>query len=555
MEPLSLQLNEAMYLVLAIAGAFFLAVVLSWRGIQLPLFSAIRSLRSLAVVVVFLILLLIWGSVSPVTVPRWLGEIGIIALFFALSLCVLSYLIHGPGGRWALGILVAVAVACMYFDINDNHTIRVVSSIAPVSPGLAPDFKEWLRSRGDRERYSERSYPVYIVAAEGGGIYAAYHAAVVLARLQDQCPNFAQHVFAISSVSGGSLGAATFAGLTEKMAQNGPAQGCAPVTQGPFERLTDRLLAEDHLSPTIWGLLFPDFLQRFLPIPLRSLDRARWLEASFERSWRRIAQSRYFEQPLMRSYSPSAATPALLMNTTEVSSGQRIVITGFPLDGVLEMDGVQTINSLLDPNKSDLLVSTAAGLSARFPWLSPAGSVPGTTRKLVDGGYFENSGVETALDLIRSLKAIAGEAHERVAVRLIVMESATDDTPWRGFSEALAPVHTMLNARGTRGTVARVRAWRELCPRCTAIMVSGDAIFPRTVRGATPAAEPVIWHVLDGLSDPLPLGWHLGAASQNKIRAQTGEMDKCMVGTGLTAYNGCALTQIADEIVHGAADP
>ena len=58
-------------------------------------------------------------------------------------------------------------------------------------------------------------YPVYIIAAEGGGIYAAHHAAVWLSRMQDICPSFAQHIFAISGISGGSVGGSVFAGLID----------------------------------------------------------------------------------------------------------------------------------------------------------------------------------------------------------------------------------------------------------------------------------------------------------------------------------------------------
>ena len=57
------------------------------------------------------------------------------------------------------------------------------------------------------------THPLYIVATEGGGIRAAYWTAAVLGEIQDKNPNFAAHLFAISGVSGGSLGAAVFEAL------------------------------------------------------------------------------------------------------------------------------------------------------------------------------------------------------------------------------------------------------------------------------------------------------------------------------------------------------
>jgi hypothetical protein len=266
---------------------------------------------------------LIAGFTSPVMVPRSMTEVGIVALFFALLLVILIYFWYGPKGRLILWILLAFALFGALLDTNDNHQIRLVSNFAPKAPNLEDDFKAWLASRKDRERNAQTRYPVYIVAAEGGAIYAGYHVAAVLARLQDMCPNFSQHVFAISSVSGGSLGAAVFGGLSEAMAQNAGPIECQRdhTAREDFERYTDVLFAEDHLSPAIWGLLFPDFLQRFIPFAMPGLDRARWLERSFEFSWWHIVRSAYFDQPFLRRYQPQDAAPALFMNTTDVSTG------------------------------------------------------------------------------------------------------------------------------------------------------------------------------------------------------------------------------------------
>ena len=82
-------------------------------------------------------------------------------------------------------------------------------------PHDSSGFRDWLLARqGEIETYGARNrgqkFPIFVVAAQGGGYYAAYHSALFLARVADRCPNFGQHVFAISSVSGGSLGAAVF---------------------------------------------------------------------------------------------------------------------------------------------------------------------------------------------------------------------------------------------------------------------------------------------------------------------------------------------------------
>jgi hypothetical protein len=58
----------------------------------------------------------------------------------------------------------------------------------------------------------------------------------------------------------------------------------------------------------------------------------------------------------------------------------------------------------------DMLLSTSALLSARFPIISPAGTLRSLSGvddgdRVVDGGYFENAGLTTALDIARALRS------------------------------------------------------------------------------------------------------------------------------------------------------
>ena len=130
-------------------------------------------------------------------------------------------------------------------NLNDNHKIALMrhkrDPDATIDVGRS--FGQWFHSRADRDFYakSNEPYPVFIVAAAGGGAYAAHYTATFLARMQDSCANFAQHVFAISGVSGGSIGASLFAGLAKLKARNQPYVGCN-LNSGDryFERRTQK---------------------------------------------------------------------------------------------------------------------------------------------------------------------------------------------------------------------------------------------------------------------------------------------------------------------------
>ncbi len=89
-----------------------------------------------------------------------------------------------------------------------------------------------------------------MISAQGGGIYASVAAAIFLSRMQDICPRFAQHVFAISGVSGGAVGSTLFQSL---VSQNNKftAEGCDIHNAFSLETAVGNMLRDDHLAPLL----------------------------------------------------------------------------------------------------------------------------------------------------------------------------------------------------------------------------------------------------------------------------------------------------------------
>ena len=178
---------------------------------------------------------------SPVTLPTVIGTLPLVALFFIALALMAGHLTFWH--EWTrLPFFALLGIAALGFsalDLNDNHEIAAVTDPTKVASDADRNailgdswdsFAAWYKARPNRDQF-KTTYPVYIVAAQGGGIYAAYHAAVLLARLQDLCPEFRNHLFAISSVSGGSLGAAVFASTVKALA----AKPNAPASPDPFD--------------------------------------------------------------------------------------------------------------------------------------------------------------------------------------------------------------------------------------------------------------------------------------------------------------------------------
>jgi hypothetical protein len=209
-------------------------------------------------------------------------------------------------------------------------------------PDLVTAFRRWLEHRRpaiEADKKQGRAYPVFLVTAQGGGIYAAYHPALSLARLTDHCPEFAHHLFAISSVSGGSHGAAVFAELVRALSPRpphdpaSPSAGCTP-TRGPtldnyLQAQVQRFFETDFLTPVIASALIFDVPSFFIPQLRFDEDGAKALELAFETTWKRLKLSGagdglsagYFER-----WDPTGLAPALFRSTTALNFGIPVLV-------------------------------------------------------------------------------------------------------------------------------------------------------------------------------------------------------------------------------------
>lgn len=516
------------------------------------------SLSAMVPLVVIIVTIDLAFLISPVSLPRAIGTLGVVCLFIATLAFVVGVLTLISGYRQLpiIPVLLLAAALLSTANCNDNHAVRTIDRNAPVLiPDIASSFESWLDERPDLKRpdlwrHYPNGYPVYIVAAQGGGIYAAQHAATVLARLQDRYPRFREHLFAISGVSGGSVGAALFAAVLQSDRADAPAgeNGCkmqkadefALERVGPLEKRIQQALACDHLAPLAAAMLFPDFTQRFLPFPLEELDRALALESSFEDSLK-SEQSDPLSAGLVSGWSPAGSLPALLLNTTDSSTGLRYVIAPFTVDPKLNeksakglKDGVPDGAMQPFPFKDslDMRLSTAAIASARFPWITPAALAKDGENyiRLVDGGYVDNSGLETALDVVERLKdnqaAAPVQPNDRASVSrpkprfIIIAIGNADLTPAKGWAlgEMMTPVRAMFSTRASRSFVALDRARRAMRPQMQENLKSeaGSRRFSdlRTV-------------TLQSRFYDLPLGWHLSKRTQKIISLQSGQSVGC----------------------------
>lgn len=410
------------------------------------------------------------------------------------------------GEKYRVPVFLMLLILAFVFSAwNDNHRIRTTGDLARDNrSSIDTHFAEWLEPRLQKWKLdpetSGKPYPMFLVAAEGGGIRAAYWTANVLGALQDADNRFADHVYAMSGVSGGSLGIATFTAMIKAKKHNSRFTADCMTDKGfSYQACSRAFLENDFLAPPAGRMLYGDLIQRFLPFPVRAFDRATAIEQGWETAWKDLTATDYFNEAFLDLYDDDSSLPVLLLNSTWVEKGYRVVTSNVKQD-----EHFLNLVDLYEVTHQELRLSTAVHNSARFTYVSPAGSVNDQSGSswghLVDGGYFENSGSITLAEAYIAIQAAAGDSFSsiRPVVLMITNEPRQDDKaeadPSPIANELLSPVYAMLNTRGGRGSLARANMKQ---------LVSTQGVFKE--------------FGLQNVEGPVPLGWMLSHAAMDTM--------------------------------------
>ena len=472
----------------------------------------------------------------PVQIGEALGSAAIVLLGIAAWTAGGSTLVYF-GSRYRVpAFTFALLWALLCSLSNDNHAIRMLPEVRldKDKPNLDAALDEWLarvKSKYPLPASGER--PLYLVSASGGGIRAAYWPAIILGHIEDRSgaeskASFAEHVFAMSGVSGGALGEITFTALI----------ATGPVWNVGFQDRAQWLLDRDFLAADVGKMFFADLLQRFIPIAIPRFDRARSLEDAWAQAWDETEKpldgnpmNRGMADLYRRAEAKNLALPALFLNGTSDETGKRIITSNLQIEPRIlnhaklsDGDFVDAVSGCAKLDGNEIRLSTAAHQSARFTYFSPAGRFPDGTR-IVDGGYFENSGATTLLDLLMAVQGHIRQGNDpewkRVQVILIMIDNSPlpsqiiDPAPRRFAPELLSPLDALMKTRDARGSYAQ----------CEAAELSGTLGGPAPAT-PVPRKEPVTYQFNLAQRDALlPLGWTLSGRA-------VGEMNEQLATTG-----------------------
>ncbi len=366
--------------------------------------------------------------------------------------------------------------------------------------------------------------PFVLVAAAGGGIQAAAWTTQVLTGLDNvlgdpEKQTFARSIRVVSGVSGGSVGLMDYL------------QGEFPLS-GQSASLAQNIIdsAEaSSLGPAVQGLAYSDLMRILAPFLIqdREEDRARGLE----RAWVSSCDSRFPKsgKPLLaaatlkewRQETTAGQLPAVIFNATVVETGQRFTFSTSHFGNQDIAQGQADFDALY--GDWDVAISTAARLSATFPFVSPAArpdlanSVANGDLHLVDGGYFDNSGLvalTTWLDAAlqsRAAKGAGQRSKEILVIQILpfpIAESGTVRPESGPFFQLLSPLQAVLNVRNQVQTGFSQRDFSAFSKRWEL-----DPVYPVRITFATVSFPQM------AAGYQAPLSWHLRGSDKAEIKA------------------------------------
>jgi hypothetical protein len=305
------------------------------------------------------------------------------------------------------------------------HTVRLIAdSDTLVRLPLDKVFTQWVVNCAPP---GDGPVQPIIVAVSGGATRAGLWGAAVLDQVLRAQQKGGPALFAVSSVSGGSLGVAGAMTLLSLEDRPCRAQGLPLLGPKPDKAVP---LAGDALGPLLGGWLLDD-IPRSAFEPIAALiqwainhrpnggDSAEAIEQGFEDLWSRALQQStltgapVWDRPFLSLFYINnagiyrSAMPLWFANGTDATTGNRVITAPIRApdqwNGGLPWPfrGARDFHTLMG---GDVSIATAINNTARFPYLEPFGEMRPLGNKeqagsLVDGGYFENEGLQTALEL------------------------------------------------------------------------------------------------------------------------------------------------------------
>lgn len=301
------------------------------------------------------------------------------ALFTIITSVYGFILAHAPRRHFGITVLIVIAVFGLQRLVG-NRPFRDLDYSQPAdlehperwpAASLIPQeqaLEKW------REQFSAEPW-IVVVTASGGGIRSAVWSTAVMEALNRRIDHFSNYVRIATGASGGMVGLGYFFAADKD----------APASV--------KNIGLDDLTTITSNLVIPF-----------NEDRGTALERAWENNT--TVLKKYFRD--LGAEEAQGTRTSLVYTPMMVEDGRRLIISNLDFSFAASSSGwaIGSANDLYSRSSveffrlfpgEDLRLSTAARMSAAFPWITPATYIPTIpARRVVDAGYYDNYGVNLA---------------------------------------------------------------------------------------------------------------------------------------------------------------
>lgn len=274
---------------------------------------------------------------------------------------------------------------------NDLHELTEVKTLKPMG------FEEFMRNETAKS-FKKDNY--FFVGSYGGGLKANLWNLLLFNQLDSLSKGaFFERSIVLSGVSGGAVGIGNYASLRNYHDQkkNLDAEifkiGTSNVLSNELTYLMGRDLIREYLPFFEYDGKDRSYISMKLHAKNTGMPMDDFNNKSYLDVWRNLYEKR------------GRKFPALIMNSTSVAGRQGVVSTvQFPDSTFAGADNLSLFYNGLD--SVALTYFGAISTTNRFPLFSPTAKIPQKGNYL-DGGYFENSGMLSALEVYDAIESEA----------------------------------------------------------------------------------------------------------------------------------------------------
>lgn len=344
----------------------------------------------------------------------------------------------GMNGREVFSLVILGSFFFLFYYSHPDH-YRFYTLDEPSERAYLKDhFTAWMDSTNTLNGDSTSN--IYLVSAQGGGSRGGYWTAKSLYYLGKEYPRFDQNLFAISSVSGGTVGAAVYLG-----------------TRNNYERVDsvygsniDNFFGVDYVSNSFFDLLYTDQVGKVFNYSDRNTQLQEDMEISYDSAFVKDDPSvQSYNRPFPLIKDNGQVETALFANSFNITEKKKAIVSS------LEMEDVERFghDDILKNTKKNLSLPQAVNLSEMFPILSGSAKIRycanENLRRFYDGGVYENYGISTIADIYETIVDLRNDGHNRkrkIVVILLLNSKSTEPVDYRGNNRWDGSIKSMLGA-------------------------------------------------------------------------------------------------------------